>query len=343
MHLSTNNFPSTSNSDYIQWTPEENKNFEKCLTLHDLYNMDANSFFQQISKLLGQSRTPQEVKLHFDQLLYDLGRIEAGLADYFPPRWYEEENSCRVIPTHPDKKKKNSSKGGAQWSKDEHRLFVIGLELYGLGAWKSISRWVVLTRSATQVASHAQKFCNKKNCPKVTKRSSIHNITTVSVDEAHDLCRKGKLSPQILDAYLQKLGYGPDQQEAHTSEPLETLASGCVQQEAYVQEPLNTLASGCVQQEAYVAEPLNTLASGCVQQEAYVAEPLNTLASGCVQQEAYVAEPLNTLASGCVQQEAYVPEPLNTLASDCYQQEMDESELEMLLKDPVLELASSLF
>ncbi|XP_021719501.1 uncharacterized protein LOC110687197 [Chenopodium quinoa] len=241
--------------------------------------MDGNSRFQQISNLLGQSRTAQEVKLQYDRLVYDLGRIDGGQVDYFPRHWYEEEN----------KKMKNSSKG-AQWSDDEHRLFIIGVEIYGKGDWRSISRSVVLTRSSTQVASHAQKFYNKKKCPKVTKRSSIHNITTVNVDEANDLFRKGKLLPEMLDAYLQKLGFGPDQQEAHTSEPLETLASGRVQQEAYVPEPLTTLASGCVhQQETHTPESPEVYES----LEMLVSlDPLEVLASSWVQQEAYTsAEP----------------------------------------------------
>ena len=86
MHLpSNNNFPSTSYSSFIKWTPEENNNFEKCLTLDYLYEMDENLRFQQISNLLGQSRTAQEVKLHFDRLVYDIDRIEGGQVDYFPP------------------------------------------------------------------------------------------------------------------------------------------------------------------------------------------------------------------------------------------------------------------
>lgn len=40
----------------------------------------------------------------------------------------------------------------------EFRAFLIGLEKYGKGAWKSISRFCVVSKTPTQVASHAQKY-----------------------------------------------------------------------------------------------------------------------------------------------------------------------------------------
>lgn len=61
-----------------------------------------------------------------------------------------------------------------------HRLFLIGLSKFGKGDWRSISRNVVVTRTPTQVASHAQKYFLRQNSgKKERKRSSIHDITTV--------------------------------------------------------------------------------------------------------------------------------------------------------------------
>ena len=60
------------------------------------------------------------------------------------------------------------------------RLFLIGLSKFGKGDWRSISRNVVVTRTPTQVASHAQKYFLRQNSvKKERKRSSIHDITTV--------------------------------------------------------------------------------------------------------------------------------------------------------------------
>ena len=60
------------------------------------------------------------------------------------------------------------------------RLFLLGLDKYGKGDWRSISRNFVVTRTPTQVASHAQKYFIRLNSMnKDRRRSSIHDITRV--------------------------------------------------------------------------------------------------------------------------------------------------------------------
>ncbi|KAJ4832285.1 hypothetical protein Tsubulata_012234 [Turnera subulata] len=59
-------------------------------------------------------------------------------------------------------------------------LFLLGLDKYGKGDWRSISRNFVVTRTPTQVASHAQKYFIRLNSMnKDRRRSSIHDITSV--------------------------------------------------------------------------------------------------------------------------------------------------------------------
>lgn len=54
--------------------------------------------------------------------------------------------------------------------------FLIGLEKYGKGDWRSISRHLVVTRTPTQVASHAQKYFSRLNSKNKNKtRQRIHD------------------------------------------------------------------------------------------------------------------------------------------------------------------------
>lgn len=68
--------------------------------------------------------------------------------------------------------------------KFDNRLFLLGLKKYGKGDWRNISRNFVVTRTPTQVASHAQKyFIRQLSGGKDKRRASIHDITTVNVNE----------------------------------------------------------------------------------------------------------------------------------------------------------------
>ena len=70
---------------------------------------------------------------------------------------------------------------GIPWTEEEHRLFLLGLAKFGKGDWRSISRNFV-SRTPTQVASHAQKYFIRLNSmnKKDKRRSSIHDITEAS-------------------------------------------------------------------------------------------------------------------------------------------------------------------
>lgn len=61
------------------------------------------------------------------------------------------------------------------WTPVEHNKFLFGLRLYGRGKWAKIAKKCVLTRTPTQVASHAQKYFIKVEkklnikVPKITR------------------------------------------------------------------------------------------------------------------------------------------------------------------------------
>ncbi|BAT88404.1 hypothetical protein LR48_Vigan09g117500 [Vigna angularis] len=62
------------------------------------------------------------------------------------------------------------------WTKAEHKRFLEGLDIYGKGNWKNISAYIQ-TKSASQVASHAQKyFIRQSKSKEEKKRKSIHDM-----------------------------------------------------------------------------------------------------------------------------------------------------------------------
>ncbi|KAK1283783.1 hypothetical protein QJS10_CPB21g01231 [Acorus calamus] len=65
-----------------------------------------------------------------------------------------------------------------KWTKDEHMRFLEGLQALGKGEWAGIARDYVVTRKATQVASHAQKYFlyQLKNEGKQHRGSSIFDL-----------------------------------------------------------------------------------------------------------------------------------------------------------------------
>ncbi|XP_047327738.1 transcription factor MYBS3 [Impatiens glandulifera] len=75
-------------------------------------------------------------------------------------------------------------KKGVPWTEEEHRMFLLGLQKLGKGDWRGISRNFVISRTPTQVASHAQKyFIRQCNVSRRKRRSSLFDIVA---DEGGD-------------------------------------------------------------------------------------------------------------------------------------------------------------
>ena len=86
------------------------------------------------------------------------------------------------------------------------RLFLMGLKKYGKGDWRNISRNFVISRTPTQVASHAQKyFIRQLSGGKDKRRASIHDITTVNLNETRTPSPENKItSPDQSGAISQQ-------------------------------------------------------------------------------------------------------------------------------------------
>ncbi|XP_060212535.1 transcription factor DIVARICATA-like [Lycium barbarum] len=158
------------------WTREDNKLFEEGLVL---YPENIGDRWQLIADHV-PGKTQDDIVAHYEDLVHDVCDIDSGRIEL--PSYTDDDPVELDQVSFGSNNKKNCEierKKGTPWTEEEHRLFLIGLDKYGKGDWRSISRNVVISRTPTQVASHAQKyFIRQQAMKKERKRSSIHDITT---------------------------------------------------------------------------------------------------------------------------------------------------------------------
>ncbi|KAH9623414.1 hypothetical protein KSS87_002760 [Heliosperma pusillum] len=89
---------------------------------------------------------------------------------------------------------------GKPWTEEEHRLFLIGLQKLGKGDWRGIARSYVISRTPTQVASHAQKyFIRQSNATRRKRRSSLFDMVPDMVAEGPENVSEEQSSPPQPD------------------------------------------------------------------------------------------------------------------------------------------------
>ncbi|WCJ19785.1 Duplicated homeodomain-like superfamily protein [Euphorbia peplus] len=179
-----------SQGSIAEWTKEENKRFERALAIYDEHEPDR---WIKVAAMI-PTKTVYDVIKQYRELEDDVSDIEAGkvpIPGYdidkkpsnFELEWIDSRNfdEFRKRPLG-SKNGDQERKKGVPWTEDEHRRFLLGLLKHGKGDWRNISRNFVVSKTPTQVASHAQKYFIRQQLSGVKdkRRPSIHDITTVN-------------------------------------------------------------------------------------------------------------------------------------------------------------------
>lgn len=184
-----------------KWTRRDDKFLELLLFTRNTVSL------RVASGIIG--KTPAQIHQRCTFMFAELSHVLESLEVLTPPVWdmeiaamavaAEEVVPEAVVPAAPPvAARKNSAeravgaggdkrnkKAAEKWTEDEHRLFLAGLPFYR-GNWNAMSREYLTSRTASQIASHYQKYRNREkqrehdNC----KRASIHDITEPGITAA---------------------------------------------------------------------------------------------------------------------------------------------------------------
>uniref|UniRef100_A0A7S3XD34 Uncharacterized protein n=1 Tax=Picocystis salinarum TaxID=88271 RepID=A0A7S3XD34_9CHLO len=169
-------------------SPEDDKRFETALA--EVAEETGQARWEKIAKKI-PGKDAEAVRKRHQLLEEDIKNIDAGRVPL--PAYAGTSDEHHPSNSSANKKKPSQTKSadqerrkGIPWTEEEHRLFLLGLAKFGKGDWRSISRNFVISRTPTQVASHAQKYFIRLNSmnKKDKRRSSIHDITSVNNDQA---------------------------------------------------------------------------------------------------------------------------------------------------------------
>lgn len=158
------------------WSEEEDRLFENSLAQY----WDYPDRFEKCASVLSRKNI-EDVIARFKEMDEDIRNIEMGNVQI--PAYPVPGDTLSITQLQKKVKSQDTERRkGIPWTEEEHRLFLMGLGKYGKGDWRSISRNFVITRTPTQVASHAQKYFIRLNSQnkKDKRRASIHDITTVN-------------------------------------------------------------------------------------------------------------------------------------------------------------------
>ncbi|KAK3166096.1 hypothetical protein QOZ80_1AG0041400 [Eleusine coracana subsp. coracana] len=149
------------------------------------------------SRLAGNNKTPEQAFRRYERTVDEVTRALQALQVETPREW----DTQIVVAASPAAAVAAAAAANAVTVASEGRyaaaaakgkarvpasLFLEGLEKYGTGKWKTMSSEYLTTKSASQIASHHQKYRIRLEQRKRNgcKRASIHDITEPTTSAA---------------------------------------------------------------------------------------------------------------------------------------------------------------
>ncbi|KAK4724353.1 hypothetical protein R3W88_027132 [Solanum pinnatisectum] len=148
------------------WTREEDKIFENILAI----------YFNNNNLLMKMEED------HYNILLEDIDVIDSGGAPL--PNYLETQSNANK-----NMKVDVGWRRGTPLIEEEHRSFLWGLDIYGKGDWRSISRHCVIKRTTMQLATHAQKYFKRIEANKKGNRRARAKPILNVVDMIGPACK----------------------------------------------------------------------------------------------------------------------------------------------------------
>ncbi|CAA3005201.1 transcription factor SRM1-like [Olea europaea var. sylvestris] len=181
----------------MKWSVDDDKLYEDALK--EFPEEVENRWEKIASRLPGKS--PEDVKAHYNALfvdslisVFDFPDNEAKADSINNPIDHDESTETSIhsceISSRPSSRVVNDD--GPRWTEEEHRLFLKGLNEYGKGQLTEIAKYVVRSRTPTQVGSHAHRYYKRLNinCGAITlqpirvHRRGRYNMTATNAGGA---------------------------------------------------------------------------------------------------------------------------------------------------------------
>ncbi|KAH0718261.1 hypothetical protein KY285_014292 [Solanum tuberosum] len=217
-----------------RWTPEEKQVFENAFSRYN--NLGSQTFFEFIASKFPH-KSMEEMKNLYINLFKEVEmenssknkNVVGDVVDDHHQQQHQvpqEDNSSdkeanlNDTPPRVEISRSRRHRRGIPWTEGEHSLFLMGLNKFGKGDWKSISRHYVISKTPTQVASHAQKYFSRRTSktPVDRRRPSINDIQTVTLNSRRTTTTTTTMTttPQINNNIL---AYNNNYQVGSSSRP----------------------------------------------------------------------------------------------------------------------------